>query len=113
MVALAVFSLAALALIRLEGATIRQAGMLDRTLLAGLVARNVAAEAVTDARAPAIGPAGGTELNGGKRWAWTRTVTSLGDAGVLRVDVSVADPRGQVLGRITMLRAATAAGAAR
>ncbi len=109
MVALAVFSLAALALIRLEGATIRQAGTLDRSLFAGLVARNVAVEAVTDARAPALGPAAGVEVNDGKRWTWTRTVTPLGDAGVLRVDVSVADPRGQVLGRMTMLRAATVA----
>ena len=113
MVALAVFSLAALALIRLEGATIRSAAALDRTLFAGLVARNVAVEAVTDARAPTLGPAAGTEENGGKRWTWTRTVTPLGDAGVLRVDVSVADPRGQVLGRMTMLRAATLAGAPR
>ena len=109
MVALAVFSLAALALIRLEGATIRSTATLDRTLLAGLVARNVAAEAVTDARAPALGPTGGAEVNGRRRWNWTRTVTPLGDAGVLRVDVSVADPRGQVLGRMTMLRAPTVA----
>ena len=48
MVALAVFSLAALALIRLEGQTIRSTGILSATLLAQTVARNVAIEAVTD-----------------------------------------------------------------
>ncbi len=108
MVALAVFSLAALALIRLEGATLRSAGTLNRTLLAGMVARNVAIEAVTDARPPALGLAQGSEVNGDHSWNWTRTVAPLGDANVLRVDVSVADPRTrQVLGRMTLVRAPT------
>lgn len=108
MVALAVFSLAALALLRLEGATLRSAGVLDRSLLAGTVARNVAIEAVTDARAPALGAAEGSEVNGGRAWSWTRSVTPLGDANVLRVDVAVSDPRTrQVLGRMTMVRAPT------
>ena len=59
MVALAVFSLAALALIRLEGATIRGAATLDTTLMAQTVARNVAFDALTDARPPTIGTATG------------------------------------------------------
>ena len=42
MVALAVFSLAVLALLRLETATIRGARVLDDSLVAGIVARNVA-----------------------------------------------------------------------
>ena len=46
MVALAVFSLAALALLRLEGATVRQTGELDERMLAQLVARNLALGAV-------------------------------------------------------------------
>lgn len=102
--ALAVFSLAALALIRLEGATLRSTDALGRALEAQLVARNVAAEAVTDARPPALGPASGTEPMGAHTWTWTRQVSPTGDPRVLRIDVSVADPRGQVLGRLTMIR---------
>jgi general secretion pathway protein I len=90
MVALAVFSLAALALIRLEGATIRSAGILDETTVAQIVARNVAVEALTDAQPPAIGTTGGAEANGGRSWAWTRSVSRLGDAGALRIDIGVA-----------------------
>ncbi len=107
MVALVVFSLAAMALIRLEGATIRSAGVLDRTMLAQTVARNVAIEVVTEAEAPAAGSVRGAEANGGALWNWTRTVTPTGDPRIVRIDVAVADPTGQVLGRLTMVRPPT------
>lgn len=106
MVALAVFSLAAMALIRLEGATIRGASILDTTLVAQMVARNVAIEAVTEARPPAIGTATGVEQNGGRAWTWTRATRPTGDARVLRIDVAVADAAGQTQGRLTMVRVA-------
>ncbi len=105
MVALAVFSLAALALIRLEGATIRGASILDSTLTAQMVARNVAIEAVTDARPPVIGDTTGTESNGGRAWQWTRHVEPTGDARIMRIDVTVADGTGARQGHITMVRA--------
>lgn len=104
LVALAVFSLAALALIRLESAGVRGAAVLDRTLVAYMVARNVALEAVTDTRAPTVGPSGGTEVNGGRTWRWTRTVTPTGDPRIVRIDVAVAGPGGQLLGRATAVR---------
>ncbi len=104
MVALAVFSLAALALIRLEGQTIRSTGILSATLLAQAVARNVAIEAVTDAEPPVRGRSSGVEQNGGRAWTWVREVQPLGDGDVMRVDVSVSDPGGAVLGRMTMVR---------
>lgn len=106
MVALAVFALAALALIRLEGATIRGAGILDASLTGQIVARNVAIEAVTDARPPALGIASGTEQNGGKAWSWTRTVAATGDQRILRIDVAVIDANGRPAGKLTMIRAA-------
>jgi general secretion pathway protein I len=104
MVALVVFALAAMALVRLEGVTIRGAGLVDRTLLAQAVARNVAVETLTDARAPAPGVSRGSEVNGGARWNWTRTATPTGDSRILRIDVAVADTSGQLLGRVTMVR---------
>ncbi len=82
MVALAVFSLAALALIRLEGATIRGATTLDSTLTAQLVARNVAIEAVTDARPPVIGDTTGVETNGGRAWSCSARTTGPATAPV-------------------------------
>ena len=106
MVALAVFGLAAMALIRLEGATIRGAATLDRTLLAGMVARNVALDAYTDAEAPASGTTRGVEENGGASWTWTRTVAPVGDR-IVRIDVAVAEPNGRVLSRLTMVRPPT------
>ncbi|CAN5221635.1 N/A [soil metagenome] len=108
MVALAVFALAALALLRLEGATIRGAGILDATLTGQIVARNVAIEAVTDAKPPTLGTASGTEQNGGKAWAWTRTVAATGDSRILRIDVRVTDGDGRPAGRLTMIRAGSA-----
>jgi general secretion pathway protein I len=104
MVALAVFSLAALALIRLEGATIRGAATLDTALVAQTVARNVAIEALTDARSPTIGTATGIEHNGGRDWSWTRIVQPNGDVRVLRIDVSVADAAGRNAGHLTVVR---------
>jgi len=106
MVALAVFSLAALALIRLESATIRGATVLDTTLVAQMVARNVAFEAMTDARAPTLGQARGSEQNGGRTWNWTRVTQPTGDVRILRIDVAVADAAGAVQGRLTVVRPA-------
>ena len=104
MVALAVFSLAALALIRLEGATLRSTGILDETLTAEMVARNVAVEALTDAQPPPAGAASGSESNGGRRWAWTRRATPLGDAGALRIDIAVAPEAGRPIAHLMVVR---------
>ena len=104
MVALAVFSLAALALIRLEGATIRSTALLQSTLLAQIVARNVAVEAVSDVQPPTRGRVSGAAQNGGRAWRWVRDVRAIGDGDVMRVDVAVADQEGAVLGRATMIR---------
>jgi general secretion pathway protein I len=106
MVALAVFSLAAMALVRLESATIRGASILDDTLVAQMVARNVAIDAVTQAQPPTAGTVTGAETNGGRRWTWRRSVRAMGGSSVLRIDVAVADRGGAVLGRLTMIRPA-------
>lgn len=107
LVALAVFSLAALALIRLETASARGAAVLDRSMIAGMVARNVALAAVTDARPPPRGTSAGVEANGGRAWRWTRVVTPTGDERIVRVDVAVRGDAPQVLARATMVRPAS------
>lgn len=111
LVALAVFSLAALALIRLQSASVRGVTVLDRTMVANMVARNVALLAVTDAQVPTLGRSGGGESNGGQAWRWTRTITPTGDARIVRIDVAVqAATSGQVIGRATMVRPPSAEG---
>jgi general secretion pathway protein I len=109
MVALTVFALAAMALLRLESATIRGASILDQTLLAQMVARSVAIEAVTEAQAPAPGVTTGAEENGGVLWSWTRAVAATGNREVVRIGVAVADPSGRVLSRLEMVRPPTRA----
>ncbi len=104
MVALAVFALAAMALIRLEGAIIRSASSLDRTMMAQIVARNVAVETLTDARPPVTGISNGVEDNGGRSWNWQRIAAPLGDQGAVRIDVTVSDTTGTALGRLTVVR---------
>ena len=107
MVALAVFSLAALALMRLESATIRGAATLDATVAAGMVAQSVAVDAMTSAQLPAAGTQRGSETNGGRSWSWTRNVSAIGGGQVMRIDVAVADQRGgSVLARSTLVRPA-------
>ena len=104
MVALAVFSLAVLALIRLETATARGASILDDTLVANLVARNIAVDAVSEGRVPTLGVSSGVEVNGGRRWAWRRGVFPTGNPAIVRIDVAVRGPAGNVLGHATMVR---------
>ncbi len=106
MVALAVLSLAALALIRLEGATIRSTQTLEANFLARLVARNIAVETMTDARAPVNGITRGVEQNGGRPWTWTRSASPIGDGGAMLIEVSVADLVGNSIGRLVVVRPA-------
>lgn len=89
LVALAVFSLAALALLRLEGATLRQTADLGDKALAQLVARNMGVELLTDPAPPPLGQASGAVVNGGRRWRWTRSVSRTPDARLVRVDIAV------------------------
>lgn len=108
MVALIVFSLAAMALIRLEGASFRTASQVDRSVIANIVARNVAVEALTAARMPTRGLTQGVEDNGGRRWRWTQQASGLGDGNAMRIDIAVADDRGQTAARLMVVRPALA-----
>lgn len=89
LVALAVFSLAALALVRLQGVTLRTAADLDSKALGQIVARNLMVEIQTDLTPPAIGEADGEVENGGRRWRWRRVVKATDDKRLLQVDVTV------------------------
>jgi general secretion pathway protein I len=104
LVALTVFSLAALALIRLEGASLRGAAAVDRSLLSGIVARNVAVEALTSPQPPTLGTTQGVETNGGRQWHWARTVQPLGDGNALKIDITVGDAQAATAARLMVIR---------
>ncbi|WP_336960048.1 type II secretion system minor pseudopilin GspI [Sphingobium aquiterrae] len=89
LVALAVFSLAALALIRLQGITVRTAADLDGKAMSRIVANNLMVELQTDLTPPPMGDAAGDVENGGRSWHWTRTVAKTDDARLTRIDVTV------------------------
>ncbi|WP_084438938.1 type II secretion system minor pseudopilin GspI [Sphingobium sp. TCM1] len=89
LVALAVFSLAALALVRLQGVTLRTAADLDSKALGQIVARNLMVEAQTDPAPPSIGEEDGEVENGGRRWHWSRSVRATDDKRLLQVDLTI------------------------
>ena len=88
-VALAVFSLAALALVRLQGVTLRTAADLDSKALGQIVARNLMVKVQTDPLPPSIGEADGDVTNGGRRWHWSRVVKPTDDRRLLQIDLTV------------------------
>ncbi|BAI97185.1 hypothetical protein Sj15T_16270 [Sphingobium sp. TA15] len=89
LVALAVFSLAALALVRLQGVTLHTAADLDSKAMGQIVARNLMVEVQTDPAPPSLGSQEGDIDNGGRRWHWTREVKATDDKRLLQVDLTV------------------------
>jgi general secretion pathway protein I len=94
LVALSVFSLAALALLNVAGENTRTASVVTTRVMAGVVAENQAV-ALTTASTPLIpGVTTGAETQGGRVWRWTRRVVPTDVAGMMRVDLSVAPDGG-------------------
>lgn len=104
LVALAIFSIAALALIRLDAATVRTSADVATRTMGQIVAQNIAVETITDPAAPAVGRAVGTTENGGRSWVWARTTSRTADPALLRVDVAVTDPQRRFAGALTVVR---------
>ena len=94
LVALAIFSLAALALLRLGGATATNSARLGSQAMAQIVARNLAVEVLTDPEPPAFGSTGGVTIDGGRRWRWTRIVGRSPEARIQQIAIAVAPEEG-------------------
>jgi general secretion pathway protein I len=89
LVALAIFGLAVLGLLNLAGESTRTAVAIEERVLAGVVADNLAVEAMT-AGADGIADArGGSEVAGDLVWRWTRTLSPTDNPEILRVDITV------------------------
>ena len=106
LVALAIFSLAALALLRLEGATVAGTAELQEQALAQMVARNVVVEALTDPEPPAFGERRGKAANGGRNWTWVRTTGRSPEPRIQMIEVRVLGDTGREAARMTVFRRA-------
>ena len=106
MVALAVFSLAALALLRLQGATVTSTAVIETRALGQIVANNLAVEALTDAVPPPLGKSEGIVENGGRKWRWVRTTKRTADVRIVRIDIGVVDEFGRPGGALSLARTA-------
>lgn len=95
MIALAVFGLAALALIRLSSFTLGQTAVLDDRLMQEIVAQNIATEILTDPLPPSLGDESGEQQNGGRNFVWTRTVTPQAEGSLLRIAITVRNAEGE------------------
>lgn len=87
--ALAVFSIAAMAMLHLAGQNARAASVAREHAFAGVVAENAMVEAMADPAGLAAGTLTGEAEMDGRRWAWTRDVTRTSEPGMLRIDVAV------------------------
>ena len=104
LVALAVFSLAALALLRLEGATVSTTALLQEQALAQIVARNLAVEALTDPQPPAFGATRGEAVNAGRKWRWVRVVGRSPEPRIQQIRIEVRSERGPEAANLTLFR---------
>ena len=89
LVALAIFSLAALALLRLGVTNAVQSARLEEQAIAQIVARNIAVEALSDPAPPAFGELSGQAVNAGRRWRWVRRTGRSPEARIQQIEISV------------------------
>lgn len=94
MVALAIFSLAAMALIRLQAFSLRSGGDVISHEMTWQVARNRMAEILSDPAPIARGESDGTEENGGQMFDWKQEVKPTDDARFVRINLIVTGENG-------------------
>jgi general secretion pathway protein I len=93
LVALSVFAIAALALMRLDGFALATAADLDARAMANLVLRNEAALAATDPGPIVRGTTQTNVTNGGRNFTIRKTLSPTDDQRLVRIDL-VAQERG-------------------
>ena len=106
LVALAIFSLAGLALVRLQAFSARSAIDLRERTMAQIVARNLMVERLTDPKAPAMGSTSGTVSNAGRDWAWRQGVAPIQDPRLIAITIRVDGGPGQSPAVLSFVRSA-------
>lgn len=106
LVALAVFSLAVVALLNLAGENTRAAALVEERTLAGVVAENRAVELLTAAVPPEEGRFAGETDAGGRAWRYTTTVSATADPDIVRAEVIVRPTDAErIAGEVVVFRA--------
>jgi general secretion pathway protein I len=106
LVALAIFSLTALALLRLGGATAANSARLTDQALSQIAARNVAVEALTDPAPPGFGAQSGIVTNAGRQWRWTRVTERSPEARIQLITIHVEGLQGSGAANLVVFRRA-------
>jgi general secretion pathway protein I len=106
LVALGVFSIAAMSLAHLGNETLVGARHVDQRFLATVEADNLMAEALVRPGAIPAGVTTGESLQRGRKLSWMRTITATGREGLLAVVVTVSDVETgqQLVNRQTLMR---------
>lgn len=100
LVALAIASLALLALFGAAAATVRTTDVLRDRTYANLVATNALAELRANGAWPEPGVLSGVAQQAGREWRWRATVSTTDDADVRRLDIVVEDAAGARAGAL-------------
>ena len=103
LVALAIFSIAALALMRLDIYAISQTSAIADARLADIVARNEAALATTDPNLT-LGESRSTVTNGGSAFDVVRRITPTADKRLVRVDIAAVQQVGRGRAVLTLVK---------
>lgn len=106
LVALAIFSLAAFALLRLQGATASNVAIIHDQAIAQMVARNIAVEALSDPLPPTMGTTSGQSANAGGDWFWTRTVEPSPEPRIQAIRIEVRSAFGRERAELLVFRRA-------
>jgi general secretion pathway protein I len=95
LVALTIFAIAGLALVRLQAVSARTSADLRLRTLTQIVARNLMVERLTDPKAPPLGTSEGTTENDGRIWRWSQQVETADDERLIIVSIRVDGGAGQ------------------
>lgn len=104
LVALSVFSIAALALLRLDGYAVTTTANIDARIMAGLVVQNEAALAATDPGPIVRGQTVVSRTNGGRTFSVQRTVTPTADERLVRIDLVAVEQASSRRATMTMVK---------
>lgn len=104
LVALAVFSIAVMALLESQGGSIRASTTVQSRALASIVAENQTADFLGSDAVPQVGQFSGLENQLGAAFQWTARRTLVPGAGIMRQTVTVTNDRGEELAALTAFR---------
>lgn len=104
LVALSVFSIAALALVRLDSFALATTADLDSRSMAMLVVRNEAALAATDPGPIVRGSTTSRVTNGGRQFEVRRTVIPTADQRLVRIDLVALEQASGARAAMTMVK---------